>query len=128
MKLTILARAGEYDVELEFEITHADKVAMIFSELAEVAPEIKPRPRFQGNGPKVELPFEGLIEKTEKVPAKDGKKEYNLAHVKSPDGSLVPVKFWGPLRSWPVGMTVNVIKGQYGPMLEDKEGNDDIPF
>ena len=124
--IKVLGRMGEYDVEFTFSIEDASEGAGIVAHCIENG--LTPRPRFQSNAPKVELPFDGAIEKTEKMPAKDGKKEYNLAHVKAPSGELVPVKFWGPLRAWPVGMTVSVIKGQYGPMLEDKGDTEDIPF
>lgn len=127
MNLTILARIAEFDIELTFDVDEFNEVAIHINNLVEQAPEIKPRPRFQGNQPKVDMPFNGIIEKQETVPAKDGKKPYNLAHVKAPNGELVPVKFWAPLRTWPVGMEVTVTKGEYGPMLEDKP-SEQIPF
>lgn len=124
MKLTILARAGEYDIEMEFEVTHADKIAMILAELQEVAPEVKPRPRFQNNQVKVEMPFVGVIDHTELVPAKDGKREYCLAHVKHDDGTIVPVRYFPPQKTWKSGEKVTVQKGQYGPELKEIEENE----
>lgn len=129
MNITILARVGEYDVEIEYSVTEFSGIAQLIADMMESAPEVKPRPRFQGNNsPKVELPFTGIVEKTELVPAKDDKKEYCLAHVKHDDGTLVPVRYFPPLKTWRAGEKVQVIKGNYGPQLKEIEEGDNIPF
>jgi hypothetical protein len=129
MNITILARIGEFDIELSFETSEGyGVVAGIISGMQEVAPEIKPRPRFQNNQPKVAMPFIGTIESTELVPAKDGKREFCLAHVVSPDGEKVDVRYFPPLKTWRAGEKATVQKGQYGPELKEVEDNAEPPF
>ena len=123
--LKLLVRIGDFDAEIVFDETESmagidDRVNL----MAASHPEIKPRPRYNA-GNKVDLPFTGLIDHTELMPAKDGKKEYCLAHVKHPDGQLVPVRYFPPLKTWKAGETVKVQKGQYGAEL--KEVDDDEP-
>lgn len=130
MQIKLLARTGDWDIEIIFtedEITHPSELAAIILQMAETAPEIKPRPRFQGKN-NVNLPFDGVIESTELMPAKDGKKEYCLAHVKSPDGELVDVRYFPPLKTWRAGEKVKVQKGQYGPELKEIEEPQNPPF
>jgi hypothetical protein len=124
MNFKLLARVGEYDIELSWDIQDYTQIAPMLAGMSEMAPEIKPRPRFQGNGPKVDMPFNGTIESTELVPAKDGKKEHCLAHVVAPSGEKVPVRYFPPLKTWRTGEKVKVQKGQYGPELKEIDENE----
>jgi hypothetical protein len=125
MNVTIVGRMGEYDVEVTVSIEDFNQMAGVVAEAAKEG--LTPRPRFQNNAAKVELPFTGVIDHTELVPAKDGKKEHCLAHVKHTDGSIVPVRYWPPQKTWKAGESVNVQKGQYGPELKEIEA-EDVPF
>ena len=122
----VLGRMGEYDVEFTFSIEDASEGAGIVAHCIENG--LTPRPRFQNNAPKVALPFTGVIEKTELMPAKDGKKEYCLAHVKSPEGEVVPVRYFPPLKTWRAGEKATVQKGQYGPELKEIDDEAEPPF
>lgn len=128
MNVTILARAGEFDVEILVELNSLSELAEVIKNMTDETPEIKPRPRFQNNQVKVELPFIGTIDHTELIPAKDGKREYCLAHVKHDDGTIVPVRYFPPLKTWKSGEKATVQKGQYGAELKEIEDADGIPF
>jgi hypothetical protein len=128
MNLTILARVGEYDVELSFTDMSPENVAQTINDIIENTPEIKARPRFQNNQVKVELPFTGVVDHTEMIPAKDGKREFCLAHVKHDDGTIVPVRYFPPQKTWKAGERAIVQKGQYGAELKEVEDNTDLPF
>lgn len=123
MIVKILARLGEYDVEFDVEINGFSELAEVITGMNEEAPEIKPRPRFQSNKTNVQMPFNGTIETTELVPAKEGKREYCLAHVKHDDGSIVDVRYFPPLKTWKAGERATVQKGQYGPELKEIDEN-----
>ena len=130
MQLKILATTGIWDIEIIF--TEEDMpngpqdVAGLIMAMTESAPEIKPRPKFQGKN-NIALPFNGVIDKTELMPAKDGKKEYCLAYVKNDAGETVEVRYFPPLKTWRAGEKVKVQKGQYGPELKEIE-EDGPPF
>jgi hypothetical protein len=125
---TILARCGEFDIEIHDEVDSFINIPAYIASLTVNSPEIKPRPRFQNNQVKVELPFLGVVDHTEIIPAKDGKKEYCLAHVKHADGTIVPVRYFPPQKTWKSGESANVVKGQYGPELKEVSDDSEPPF
>lgn len=126
INVTIIARMGDYDVEVNVSVEEFNQVAGIIALAA--ADGIMPRPRFQNNQVKVEMPFVGTIDHTELIPAKDGKREFCLAHVKHDDGTLVPVRYFPPQKTWKAGERATVQKGQYGPELKEVEDNAEPPF
>lgn len=126
MQVTIIARMGDYDVEINVSVDEFHQIAGVIAEAAKEG--IQPRPRFQSNKANVEMPFTGTIDHTELIPAKDGKKEYCLAHIQHQDGTLVPVRYFPPLKTWKSGEKAIVQKGQYGPELKETADDDAIPF
>lgn len=129
---------GDFDILYTYEGESMNEVIAILDDLRANHPEIKPRPRFQkaGDTIKVDFPFVGKVKSTEAVPAKDGKKAFNLATVTNTAGTEVTVRYYGPRAIYKEGMFVNVVKGQYGPDITDivdddhepRPKQDEIPF
>jgi hypothetical protein len=121
----LLVRIGDFDAEIMLPETDAlSTIADQINLMVATAPEIKPRPRYQANNKLPDMPFVGTIDHTELMPAKDGKKEYCLAHVKHEDGSIIPVRYFPPLKTWKAGEKVKVQKGQYGAELKELDDNE----
>lgn len=126
MKLTVLARTGDWDIEMEFEITHADKIASIMEEITRIAPEVKPRPKFQGK-PEFK-PGLGTVKETRMDKTKTGK-DICIAKVIMDETAVeLECSYLPPQKTWRAGERVNVVKGQYGPEMKEIDNEDVIPF
>lgn len=117
---------GDFDILYTYEGEGMQEVLDILDDLKANHPEIKPRPRFtKGETIKIEFPFVGHIKSVEAVPAKDGKKAFNLATITNAGGQECTARYYGPVKMYKAGMKVQVSKGQYGPDITDILDDDD---